>query len=59
MSESHIFALTQTEKMTAIAALRHHLKQAIIVKYYCHNSTMYQAISKGLLIAEYSSILPF
>lgn len=59
MLESHIFGLTHTEKTTATAALRHRLKKAIIGKDYCHNVVMYQAMSKRLLVAGCSSILPF
>lgn len=59
MLESHIFGLTHTEKTTAIAALCHRLKNAIIGKDYCHNTAMYQAMVKGLLAAGCSSILPF
>lgn len=46
---SHIFGLTHAEKVTAISAACHLLKKAITVKYYCHNSKVYQAMSKGLL----------
>lgn len=47
--ESHIFGLTHAEKVTAISAACHLLKKAITVKYYCHNSKVYQSMSKGLL----------
>lgn len=58
MPESHTLSLTHTEKMIAIAVLCH-FKKVITVKYYCHNSTLYQAMSKGLLIVGYNSSLPF
>lgn len=56
--ESHIFGLTHAQKVTVISAPCHLLKKAIIVKYYCHNSKVYQAMSTGLLTVGYSSISP-